>query len=196
MEISVSMPDAALEKFYEHDWDRQNEAQFEALTRIIRRIGPSRITVNVSAHNYAYTDGLSHGLYLQMKEELPEDITTRFVSSDEAGIRLMETRTETELKYWPHVMETAGGIIEEAFSVFSGVKRLVDEEEDSFEFSDDIAVAGLIPACDISVDVCDRDTVFGKERLDFIRSKTLFFLELYGYGTILIERVSERCKVI
>lgn len=114
--ISVSMPDAALEKFYEHDWDRQNETQFEALTRIIRRIGPSRITVNVSAHNYAYTDGLSHGLYLQMKEELPEDITARFVSSDEAGIRLMETRTETELKYWPHVMETAGGIIEEAFS--------------------------------------------------------------------------------
>ena len=114
--ISVSMPDAALEKFYERDWDSQNETQFEALTRIIRRIDPTRITVNVSEHNYAYTDGLSHGLYLQMKKEMPEDIIARFCGSDEAGIRLMETRTKTELKYWPHVMETAGEIIEAAFS--------------------------------------------------------------------------------
>ena len=114
--ISVSMPDPVLNEYYEHDWDRQNESQFEALTRIIRRIDPERITVNVSEHHYAYTDGLSHGLYLQMKEELPEDITARFCGSDEAGIRLLETRTDSELKYWPHVMETAGSIIEEAFS--------------------------------------------------------------------------------
>ena len=114
--ISVSMPDPVLNEYYEHDWDRQNESQFEALTRIIRRIDPKRITVNVSEHHYAYTDGLSHGLYLQMKEELPEDITARFCGSDEAGIRLLETRTDSELKYWPHVMETAGAIIEEAFS--------------------------------------------------------------------------------
>ena len=87
--ISVSMPDPVLNEYYEHDWDRQNESQFEALTRIIRRIDPKRITVNVSEHHYAYTDGLSHGLYLQMKEELPEDITARFCGSDEAGIRLL-----------------------------------------------------------------------------------------------------------
>lgn len=114
--ISISMPDAALEKFYERDWDRQKEEQFEALTRVLRRLDPERITVNVSEHNYAYTDGLSHGLYLQMLKELPKDLTDRFCGSDEAGIRLLETRTETELKYYPEVMRTAGDIIEEAFS--------------------------------------------------------------------------------
>ena len=114
--ISISMPDEALEQYYERDWQRNEETQFEALTRVIRRIDPEKISINVSPGHYAYTDGLSHGLYLQMMEELPEDITSRFTDSDEAGILFLETRTETEMKYWPDVMKTAGDIIEEAFS--------------------------------------------------------------------------------
>ncbi|MCR5794023.1 MAG: M24 family metallopeptidase [Solobacterium sp.] len=113
--ISISMPDAELEKYYVRDYDRKTETQFEALERVIRRIGPARININVS-DSYAYTDGLSAGLLRKMKEELPADITERFTGSDEAGIRLMETRTRTELEYYPEVMRIAEDIIDEAFS--------------------------------------------------------------------------------
>ena len=113
--ISVSMPDAVLNRFYVHDWDRDNETQMQALERVIRKYDPEKITVNVSDH-YAYTDGLSAGLYRKFMKELPEDITGRFTSNDQAGICFLERRTETELKYYPEVMKEAMDIIEAAFS--------------------------------------------------------------------------------
>ncbi|MBQ1324976.1 MAG: M24 family metallopeptidase [Solobacterium sp.] len=113
--ISVSMPDAVLNRYYRHDWDREKETQMDALVRIIRQYDPETINIDISDH-YAYTDGLSSGLYRKFLQELPEDITARFRGNDQAGIRLMETRTETELKYYPEVMDTALSIIEEAFS--------------------------------------------------------------------------------
>ena len=36
-------------------------------------------------------------------KELPEDITKRFVSAEDAVIRLIETRTGTEIKYYPEI---------------------------------------------------------------------------------------------
>ncbi len=113
--ISVSFPDPALDLYYTHDYDRLSETQTEALVRILEKYDPQKVTVNISDH-YAYTDGLSAGLYRKFLKELPVKYTSRFVSSDEAGIRLMETRTETELKYYPEVMQEALDIIEDAFS--------------------------------------------------------------------------------
>lgn len=113
--ISLSMPDAVLERFYVRDYDRENETQMQALERVIRKYDPQKITLNISGH-FAYTDGLSAGLYRKLMNELPEDITKRFVSNDQAGIRFLERRTETELKYYPEVMKEALDIIEAAFS--------------------------------------------------------------------------------
>lgn len=113
--ISVSFPDANLDRFYEHDFDRTKETQFEALERVLRKLNPGTIHLNMSDH-YAYTDGLSYGLYRTLMRELSEDLTCRFVSDDQPGIRFLETRTETELKYYPEVMREALTIIEDAFA--------------------------------------------------------------------------------
>ncbi len=113
--ISLSMPDAVLERFYVRDYDRVNETQMQALERVIRKYDPKKITLNISDH-FAYTDGLSAGLYKKLLNELPADITGRFAANDQAGIRFLERRTETELKYYPEVMREALDIIEAAFS--------------------------------------------------------------------------------
>ena len=113
--ISVSFPDQFLDRYYRHDFDRTKETQMHALARVLHELDPAKITLNIS-DSYAYTDGLSAGLYRVFMKELPGDLTSRFTSNDQAGIRLMETRTETELKYYPEVMDLALQIISDAFS--------------------------------------------------------------------------------
>ena len=114
--ISVSRPDPDLAKYYERDYDVKNESQMQALERVLRKLDPKNIAIDVTEKDYAYTDGLSHSLYEMFKKELPDDLTERFVSADELGILYLEKRTPTELKYYPQVMAEAMEIIEAAFS--------------------------------------------------------------------------------
>lgn len=111
----VNLPDHELEKYYTQDYDRHNETQMEALTRVLTRMNPRNIAINVSDH-YAYTDGLSVGLYRLMMKELPKEFTDKFISADGIGIRLLETRTAKELEVYPMVMDEAMDIISKTFS--------------------------------------------------------------------------------
>ncbi|MBP3400093.1 MAG: M24 family metallopeptidase [Erysipelotrichaceae bacterium] len=111
----VNMHDPDLEKYYKQDYDMKNESQMEALTRVLNRINPKNIAIDVSDH-FAYTDGLSVGLYRMMMNELPKDITDKFISADDVGIRLLETRTPKERELFPEVMSVAMEIIENTFS--------------------------------------------------------------------------------
>ena len=111
----VNLPDTELEKYYTQDYDRHNETQMEALTRVLTRMNPSNIAINVSDH-YAYTDGLSVGLYRLMMKELPKEFTDKFISADGIGVRLLETRTQKELEVYPMVMKEAMDIISKTFS--------------------------------------------------------------------------------
>jgi len=111
----VNMHDEELEKFYTQDFEMNKESQMAALERVLRKINPNKIAINISDH-FAYTDGLSVGLYRMLCRELPKDLVDRFVSSDELGIRLLEARTPLEIKYYPEVMKVAMGIIEKTFS--------------------------------------------------------------------------------
>ena len=113
--ISLCMPDESLKKYYRMEYDRTKESQMEALERVIRQYEPTKISVDIS-ENYACCDGLSVGLYRKFMKELPEDITKRFVSAEDAVIRLIETRTRTEIKYYPEICNIAVDIIAEAFS--------------------------------------------------------------------------------
>ena len=104
-----------LEKYYVQDYHAQTETQMEALTRVLKSLDPQKIAINISDH-YAYTDGLSVGLYRQLMKELPKELTDRFVSSDDIGIRFLETRSSKELEIYPEVMKIALDIIESTFS--------------------------------------------------------------------------------
>lgn len=111
----VNMHDEELEKFYKQDFKMNEESQMVALERVLRRIDPNKIAINISDY-FAYTDGLSVGLYRKLCNELPKDLVDRFVSSDELGIRLLEARTPLEIKYYPEVMQVAMDIISKTFS--------------------------------------------------------------------------------
>lgn len=111
----VNMHDDELERYYVQDYDAQKETQMEALTRVLQRLDAQKIAIDVSDH-FAYTDGLSVGLYRQLMNELPKELTDRFVSSDDIGIRFLETRSPKELEIYPEVMKIAVEINEDTFS--------------------------------------------------------------------------------
>lgn len=111
----VNMHDEALEEYYIQDYKMNEESQMVALERVLRRINPNKIAINISDH-FAYTDGLSVGLYRKLCNELPEDLVSKFVSSDDIGVRLLEARTPLEKHYYKEVMDEAMDIIETTFS--------------------------------------------------------------------------------
>lgn len=111
----VNMHDSELEKFYIQDYQMNEETQMSALERVLRKIDPNKIAINISDH-FAYTDGLSVGLYRMLCKELPSDLVERFISSDDLGIRLLEARTPLEIKYYKEVMDVAIEIISKTFS--------------------------------------------------------------------------------
>lgn len=111
----VNMHDDELEKFYIQDFKLNEEEQMVALERMLRRINPNKIAINISDH-YAYTDGLSVGLYRKLCNELPSDLVSKFISSDTIGMEFLEARTPLEKKYYPEVMNVAIEIIEKTFS--------------------------------------------------------------------------------
>jgi len=113
--ISMSLPDETLEKYYHREYDFKNEDLYDALARELYKINPNKIAINYS-ENHAFADGLSTGLYMLLMKKLPKDLTDRFVSSEPIAIRFLETRTESELKYYPEVMDVAMSVIEEAYS--------------------------------------------------------------------------------
>ncbi|MDD6467948.1 MAG: M24 family metallopeptidase, partial [Erysipelotrichaceae bacterium] len=113
--ISLSLPDENLEQYYHREYDFKNEDFFEALQRELKKINPNRIALNYST-DFAFADGLSTGLYQELHNKLPKSLTERFVSSGNLAIRLLETRSELELKYYPEIMQLAISIIDEAYS--------------------------------------------------------------------------------
>ncbi len=113
--ISMSLPDANMEKYYHREYDFRKEDLYEALTRELKKINPNKIALNYSV-DHAFGDGLSTGLYKLLCERLPKELTDKFVSGEQLAIRYLETRTKSELEYYPEVMKTAMDVIEEAYS--------------------------------------------------------------------------------
>jgi len=54
-----------LNRFYKQDYQPEKETQMEALSRVLTRINPNKIAINTS-NDFAYTDGLSYGLYKKL----------------------------------------------------------------------------------------------------------------------------------
>ena len=158
----VNMHDADLEKYYIQDFDMKNETQMEALTRVLNKVNPKNIAINVSDH-FAYTDGLSAGLYKMMMKELPKELTDRFTSSDEIGIRFLETRTPKELELFPEVMDEAMTIINNTFSderIIPGVttcRDLMDYMEQ------EVRDRGIIYWFEPTIDLQRHDGMHGEE---------------------------------
>lgn len=102
--------------FYEAAWEGGDlDAQWKRLGEVIRERNPKKIGIDVS-RDWAFADGLTHGLYEQLMSVLTPELRARVVSAEPLVIRWMETRTAKELEMYPTIVALARGVVEEAFS--------------------------------------------------------------------------------
>ena len=112
---SLSLPDEDLEKFYEPYYKFGKEEQMDALKRLLEVNNPKKIAINASK-NFAFSDGLSMGIYTMFMESLDEKWLNRMISDDELVLKFMELRTPTELAVMPEVMAVAHEIMESMYT--------------------------------------------------------------------------------
>lgn len=127
--FSLCMPSDELAPYYTSYWlDFNSEDQMACLNRLCKQFDPQTIAFNVS-ENFAFSDGLSQGLYEMIISKMDKKYVERIVRNDVLAIKLMELRTPTELKLHPEVMAIAFSVIEEAFSkksIIPGVTTCAD----------------------------------------------------------------------
>ena len=105
-----------IEGYYESKWQGGTlEQQWQRLAEIIAERNPQKIGINTSK-NWTFSDGLTVGLHRELLNYLPKKYQSRLVSAENLVVRWMETRTEEELEYYPHIVAIARKVIEEAFS--------------------------------------------------------------------------------
>jgi hypothetical protein len=101
---------------YEAAWEGGDlDEQWRRLAEVIQEREPQRIGINVSRH-WPVADGLTASLEQRLMEVLEPEYAERLVSAEELAVRWVETRNESELEVWPHVVTLARGVISEAFS--------------------------------------------------------------------------------
>jgi hypothetical protein len=102
--------------FYEAAWEGgEVDRQWTRLAQVIKERDPKRIGINVS-RDWAFGDGLTHGLHERFISVLDPALRSRVVSAETLAVRWLETRTPLELQAFPHIVGLARAVVEEAFS--------------------------------------------------------------------------------
>ena len=102
--------------YYEAAWEGGDlDAQWKRLGEIIRERSPKKIGVNTS-RDWAFGDGLSHGLHERLLAVLDAPLRARVVSAENLALRWLEQRTDLELEVYPQIVAIARAVIAEAFS--------------------------------------------------------------------------------
>ena len=97
-------------------WDKEKEPnQWKALEKIILERNPEKIGLNYSEH-FALADGLVKTDFDELKEHMPEEISSKFVSAEKLGIAWIETRTAKEMEQFRKLVNITHNIIDETFS--------------------------------------------------------------------------------
>jgi hypothetical protein len=102
--------------YYDAAWEGGDlDAQWTRLAEVIKERNPKKIAIDVS-RNWAFADGLSHGMHERLMEVLPSALKPRVNSAENLVIRWLETRSALEQQSYPSIVALARGVIEEAFS--------------------------------------------------------------------------------
>ena len=105
-----------LKDFYRSEWEGGTlQQQWKRLAELIEEKAPKQIGLNYSK-DWPLSDGLTHGLFLQLEKHVSEKYRQRFVSAENLVVRWLETRTEPEIQIYPHIVSLARRVIGEAFS--------------------------------------------------------------------------------
>ncbi len=112
--INLSMTDT--KDLYDKPWRGGNHPeQWRLLSEIIVKRDPKRIGINIGDVNWA-AGGLTHNLFNQLVETLPEKYISRLTSAETACTRWAMTLTDDELEIYPHVSSIARQIIAHCYS--------------------------------------------------------------------------------
>ncbi len=173
--MAITRPGVGLEGYYEsmwtnpkgYNWDDSKalmpdgavveqktapETQWECLNRVITECQPKKIGINVS-NEFAFADGLSHGLYEQMMACFSEENKAKVCSAEHVCLGWLETRTEEEIAAYNGIVQIAHSIIDEAFSsrvVVPGVTTNFDVKYFMMQQTIDL---GLQPWFDFEVSI-------------------------------------------
>jgi Xaa-Pro aminopeptidase len=127
--INLSMTDT--KDLYDKPWNGGNHPeQWRMLSEIIEKRDPKKIGVNIGDVNWA-AGGLTHNLFNQLVEALPEKYVNRLTSAETACTRWAMTLTDEELELYPNISSSARQIIAQCFSPSSispGVTTVEDLE--------------------------------------------------------------------
>ncbi len=97
-------------------WNKEKQPnQWQALSDIIAKRNPEKIGINYSKH-FPLADGLVKTDYEELKQNLPDSLTSKLVSAEKLAIAWIETRTEKEIALFRKLVKTTHDIIDEAFS--------------------------------------------------------------------------------
>jgi hypothetical protein len=128
--INVSMTDT--KDLYEKPWPgrRHHSEQWTLLRGIVEERDPQRIGINMGQVQWA-AGGLTHNLYNQLVEVLPQKYVERLVSAEVCATRWLATLIDEEVALYEHVMEVAHALIAECYSrevIVPGVTTVQDLE--------------------------------------------------------------------
>lgn len=128
--INVSMTDT--KDLYETPWPgrRHHSEQWALLRGIVEERDPGRIGINVGQVQWA-AGGLTHNLYNQLVEALPQRCVNRLVSAEACATRWLATLTDEEVALYEHVVDVAHALIAECYSreaIVPGVTTAQDLE--------------------------------------------------------------------
>ncbi len=115
------------------DWPLRSQLeneQWPLLKQIVEERDPQRIGVNIGAVQWA-AGGLTHNLYLQLREQLPSKYADRLESAESCATRWLATLTDGEVELYEHVANVAHAILAECYSretIIPGVTTTEDLE--------------------------------------------------------------------
>jgi len=97
-------------------WDMKKfPEQWDALADLVRQRKPHKIALDTSRH-FGHADGIDHTDYNELLQALPAEYRARVVSAEPLAVRWLETRTDSEMRIYPQMIEATHRIIAEGFS--------------------------------------------------------------------------------
>jgi hypothetical protein len=114
---------------YDRPYRGQVESeQWPLLIKIIEERDPKRIGINIGSIKWA-AGGLTHNLYLQLVNKLPQKYVGRLESAEPLAVAWAATLTDEEIEVYEHVAKVAHHVIAECYSnkaIIPGVTTVDD----------------------------------------------------------------------
>jgi hypothetical protein len=114
--------------YYAPAWEPENLDPWQRLAEVVRARRPKTIAINESK-TFAFADGLSASLKIELVRALGPDYAGRLVSAERLAVGWLEYRTPEELRVYPQIVALTHGLIRGAFShqaIVAGVTTIDD----------------------------------------------------------------------